>query len=454
MKHKLAFLLPFLIATIIFEPVAASSSGADGLDISVKNKIDSLLASFPQDGAGGVVAFVENGKLIYSGSYGLAQVEWAVPNSMDACFRIGSVTKTFTALAVLQLAEAGKLSLDDKAVKWFPDVEMDGRITLAHLLSHTSGVVSGKSEPEFDPGEKMNYSNYGYIMLGNLIEKVSGKTYEQYLHDHIFSPLGMKQTGYDHFRTVIPGRVAGYEMLNGKTVNIGFTNIEGAGGAGALYSSAADLVRFAQELSQNRVLPAQLLAESMQPFTLNNGSASTYGKGWMTRNYRGWTEASHGGDIDGFNCYFAHFPDKQITVIVLQNMKMQMNTDWANGGRLAHRLVDLAWGVELDPVAPVVQTVTLPLEALQRLEGTYAFENAPAEMIAAMGASIVFFVEDGQLMVRDKTGAARLQAVGESEFVLPGIDIRIKFQAGNGTRPAGLNLVLMSVRELYAKRVE
>jgi CubicO group peptidase (beta-lactamase class C family) len=454
MKHKPAFLLTLLFATIIFAPAAVSAERVKSPDSSVKSRIDSLLASFPQDGAGGIVAVVEKGELLYEGSYGFAHAEWRIPNSMDACFRIGSVTKTFTALAVLQLAETGKLSLDDKATKWFPDVDMDGRITLAHLLSHTSGLLSGTSKPEFVPGEKMNYSNYAYILLGKLIEKVSGSTYEQYLHDHIFYPLGMQQTGYDHYRDIIPNRAAGYEMLNGKMVNLGFTDIEGAGGAGALYSSGADMVRFAQELSQNRVLPAQLMAASMKPFTLNNGDASSYGMGWMTRTYRGWREVSHGGDIDGFNCYFAHFPDRQITVMVLQNMKMQMNTDWANGGRLVHRLVDLIWDGEFAPSAPLLPTVTIPVEVLQWLTGTYAFENAPAEMIAAMGASISFFVEDGHLMVRDKTGTARLKALSESEFVLPGIDIRIKFQAGNGIHPPGLNLVLLSVRDLYAKRVE
>ncbi len=454
MKQKLTLLVSLLFATTLFVPAAFSHEGVKKLDLSVKSRIDSLLASFPQDGAGGVVAVVDQGELIYSGSYGFAQVEWAIPNSMDGCYRIGSLTKTFTALAVLQLADSGKLSLNDKASKWFPDVQMDERITLAHLLSHTSGLVPDTSEPEFVPGEKMNYSNYGYILLGRLIEKVSGSTFEQYLHDHIFSPLEMHHSGYDHYREIIPKRAAGYEMLNGQIVNTGITDIEGAGGAGGLYSSAADLVRFARELSQNQVLPSQLVATSMQPFTLNDGSTSSYGLGCMTRSYRGWREASHGGDIDGFNCYFAHFPDRQITVVVLQNMKMQMNSDWSNGSRLAHRLVDMIWDGELEPRAPVLPTVIITEEDLQRFAGIYAFENAPGEMIAAMGASISFFVEKGQLMVRDKTGAARLEPVGESEFVMPGIDIRVKFHADNDNKPTGLNLVLLSVRDLYARRVE
>lgn len=418
------------------------------------HRIDSLLASFPQDGAGGVVAVVEKGEVIYTGTYGHAQVEWSVPASADAVYRIGSVTKTFTALAVLQLADAGKLSIDDKLVKWFPGIPADERITVAHLLSHTSGIIDGRAEPEFVPGERMNYSNYGYQLLGQLVEKASGSTYDAYLREHIFAPLGMHNTGADRYRTIVPRRAAGYERLNGDLVNLGHTDIEGAGGAGMLYSSADDLIRFAQELTQNRVLHEALLSSSMQPFTLNGGEPSSYGLGWMTRTWRGWREASHGGDIDGFNCYFAHFPDRQLTVIALLNMKMQMNTDYANGGRLVHQVIGLAWENELEPDPMAVAAVTLSEEKLQRLAGTYAFENAPGEMIGAMGPSISFYVENGKLMVRDKTGAAPMDAVSEWEFVLPGIDIRVKFHQDDGPHPKGLNLVLLKVRDIYASRVD
>jgi D-alanyl-D-alanine carboxypeptidase len=463
MKQNPAFLLYFLIALIICVPAAAftSTDGDSGtnvicveLDKPFKNRIDSLLASFPQDGPGGVVAVVENGEVIYTGSYGYAQVEWSIPNSMDACYRIGSVTKTFTALAVLQLAETGKLSLDDKAAKWFPDIPFDGRITLAHLLSHTSGLIWGTSEPEFVPGEKMNYSNYGYILLGQLIEKASGSTFEQYLKEHIFLPLGMHQSGYDHNHNIIPRRAAGYEKMGGVTVNTAEVDMEGAGGAGGLYSSPADMVKFAQSLKGHPVLPASLINKSIKPFTLNGGEPGPYGLGWMTRSHRGWREAAHGGDIDGFNCFFGHYPGAGRTVIVMQNMKMQMNSEWANGSRLAHRVLDIIWGSELESDSLFVATLNLSDEKLQRLAGTYAFENAPGEMIAAMGESIDIFVENGKLMVRDKTGKTMLEAVSESEFVLPGIDIRVKFHESNDPHPSGLNLVLLSVRDLYARRLK
>lgn len=144
------------------------------------------------------------------------------------------------------------------------------------------------------------------------MEKASGTTWEHYLNDNIFKPLGMHRTGVEHYRSLLPQRAAGYEMLNGETVNIAGVDIVGAGAAGALYSSADDLVLFATELTQIRVLPASLVDASMQPFTLNNGNSSTYGMGWMTGDYRGWREAAHGGDIDGFNCFLPISPKKAV----------------------------------------------------------------------------------------------------------------------------------------------
>jgi D-alanyl-D-alanine carboxypeptidase len=449
-----SILLPALLTALLFSKTAFALHPHSGRGNDFPSqRIDSLLASFPQDGPGGVVAVVENGRVLYIGAYGYAQVEWQMPASTKACYRIGSLTKSFTALAVLKLAEAGKLNLDDKIYNWLPDVEADERITIRHLLSHTSGILPHSAVTEFTPGDRMNYSNYGYLLLGDLVEKASGSTWEHYLTDNIFSPLGMHRTGVEHFRNLLPQRAAGYETLNGQTVNAAWVNIEGAGAAGALYSSASDLVLFATELTQNRVLPASLVEASMQAFTLSNGSSSSYGLGWMTGNYRGWKEAAHGGDIDGFNCFFTHFPDKQLTVLVLQNSKMQMNSDQSNSSRLAHRIVDMAWADELESDPLEIKIVELSDVQLQQLAGTYAFENAPGEMIAAMGPSLTVYVDNGKLMVRDKTGTVQLDAISESEFVLPGIDIRLIFHHNEGPHPSGLNLMMLGVRNLYARRM-
>jgi len=138
---------------------------------------------------------LENNNILYSGSYGYANLEWNIPNARDIKYRIGSLTKTFTALAVLKLEEEKKLSLQDKVKTWLPDLDIDERITISHLLSHTSGIQANKKELEFLPGERMNYSNYGYILLGQVISKCSGMSYEEFIREDIFNPLKMNDSG-------------------------------------------------------------------------------------------------------------------------------------------------------------------------------------------------------------------------------------------------------------------
>lgn len=413
---------------------------------------DSLLAGFKQDGPGGAVAVIDNNKIIFTGTYGLANLEWNIPNDTNVCYRIASLTKTFTALAVLQLAENGKLGLQDKIQNWFPELETDPGITVAHVLSHTSGIQPGTAITEFVPGEKMNYSNYGYQLLGKLVAKASGVSYDQYLQEQIFRPLEMYHSGYDHNLNILPRRASGYQMSDGMPLNIMDTDMEGAGGAGGLYSTVNDLALFAKALNGNGVLPESVVDAAFHPFKLNNGEPGPYGFGWMIDNYRGWQQVGHGGDIDGFNCFFAHFPEKNRTVIVLQNCKMQMNADEFNGSRLAHRLVDLFWENELAPDQSDLKEIFVPEEKLQLLAGTYFFENAPDEMITAMGPTLEITVENGKLVARDKNGTAPLVAVSEKEFAVKGIDIKVKFIPGETEKPEGLNLLIMNVRDLFARR--
>lgn len=419
---------------------------------TAKHRADSLLAGFKQDGPGGAVAVIDNNEIVFTGAYGLANLEWNIPNNTNVCYRIASLTKTFTALAVLHLAENWKLGLQDKIQHWFPELETDPGITVAHVLSHTSGIRQGTAITEFVPGEKMNYSNYGYQLLGELVAKASGITYDQYLQKQIFRPLGMYQSGYDHNLNILPRRASGYLMSDGMPLNILDTDTNGAGGAGGLYSSVNDLALFAKALNGTGELPKSFFDAAFQPFKLNNGEPASYGFGWMIDNYRGWKQVGHGGDIDGFNCFFAHFPEKNRTVIVLQNCKIQMNSDEFNGSRLAHRLAGLFWENELAPDPMNLKEIFVAEEKLQLLAGTYVFENAAQEMIDAMGPTLEITVENGKLVAREKNGKTPLVAVSEYEFTVKGIDIKVKFIPGETEKPEGLNLLFMNVRDLYACR--
>jgi hypothetical protein len=214
------------------------------------------------------------------------------------------------------------------------------------------------------------------------------------------------------------------------------------------------LLIFEKSLTGNSAIKKSILDNAFTPFTLNNGQKSSYGYGFMLRNYRGWREVSHGGDIEGFNCYFAHFPDKQKTIFVLQNMKMNMGAPWSEAGRLVDLLVDLIWGKELQPSQQTITGVTVPVEKLQNLAGTYEFVDAPNEMIAAMGNKITVTVEDGKLFLQNKNNKASVIPLSDTEYAAPDVDIKIRFsldEKGNGN---GLTYILMKIREIKAKRIK
>jgi CubicO group peptidase (beta-lactamase class C family) len=445
--------LSFKIMTVLFSILITSVNLAPNLQAQtkVKQELDSLLSSFPQSGPGGVVVVLDQSKIIYSGTYGFANVEWNIPNALDVKYRIGSITKTFTAMAILQLAEKRKLSLDDKVIKWLPEINSDDRVTIKYLLSNTSGIQAGKKELEFNPGERLNYSNYGYMLLGQIIAKVSGISYEQYLKENVFAPLGMSNSGYDHNKDILQKRASGYRITQSGFINAAYSDMEHPGAAGGLYSTVQDMITFEKSLNGNSMFPKSFFESAYKPFVLNNGNVSNYGFGWLATNFRGWRETSAGGDIEGFNSFFAHFPDKNRTVIVIQNITMQIGADWSGGGRLAHHIIDMLWSNELQPVSKVI---TLPMEKLQLLTGIYEFKNAPEEMISAMGPNLTITAENGILYVQDKNNHIPVAALSSQDFIVPNMDISVKFVIGSDNRASDLTINFMGLRELYATRTK
>ncbi len=228
--------LPAVFA--LFLCSARGSASVEGAErMGEEQQVDALFAVIAgQDAPGASVLVLRYGKTLLEKGYGYANLEHRVPNTPETKFRLGSVTKSFTALAILQLSDAGKLRLDDPIGKYLADAPHGDQITVRHLLTHTSGVRSAASDLlEFTPGERINYSNTGYRLLGKIVEAVSGTSWEDYLQAHVFAPAGMRDTGCDHAARLLPHRSAGY-FFDGKS---GYVNAppedisQTAGAAGA-----------------------------------------------------------------------------------------------------------------------------------------------------------------------------------------------------------------------------
>jgi len=293
----------------------------------------------------GSALVAENGKVIYNGGFGLANVEWGIPNTPDTKFRLGSITKQFTATVILQLVEQGKIKLDGKLSDYLPEYRKDtgDKVTIHHLLTHTSGIPSYTNQPgflenvsrnpykvdefvkkyasgdlEFEPGSKYSYNNSGYFLLGAIIERVTGKPYEQVLKQNIFDPVGMKNTGYDHHNTIILKRASGYTKTPVLS-NAAFLDMSIPYAAGSLYSTVEDLYLWDQALYTDKLLSAASKELMYKPFLQN------YAYGWVVRNAsfkqnnNDIQMIAHNGGINGFTTTIVRFPKEKNLIVMLDN---------------------------------------------------------------------------------------------------------------------------------------
>jgi D-alanyl-D-alanine carboxypeptidase len=352
-------------------PYARSQTAQSNL-----SSIDDYLQSAMQKNhvPGISVAVVHDGKVVMARGYGLANVELSVPATENTVYQIASVTKTFTATAINMLVDEDKLKLDDKIVARLPDLPAAWKeVTVRQLLSHTSGIKSytsvkdfhktarkdydrreiidlvAKDPLEFAPGEKWNYSNTGYFLLGLLIEKVTGKSFGDFLADRIFKPLEMTHTRVNDLQTVIPNRAQGYTW-NGKELRNGeYVSPTQPFAAGMLVSTVSDLVKWDAALDSERLLKKSSLERMWTPAALAKGEPAKYGFGWEIGTVNGHRRLSHGGGIPGFTSQLARFVDDKLTVIVLSN------SDQCNAGALAQgiarRIVPTLTDKPLEPIA-------------------------------------------------------------------------------------------------------
>ncbi len=294
----------------------------------------------------GSALVAENGKVIYKGGFGMANMEWGIPNAVDTKFRLGSITKQFTSMLTLQLVEQGKLKLDGKISDYLPDYRADvgQKVTIHHLLTHTSGIPSYTGQPgffenvsrnpykvtdfikkytsgdlEFEPGSKYSYNNSGYFLLGAIIERVTGKPYEQVLKEKILDPVGMKNTGYDWHDPLIQKRASGYTKTPDGYTNAAYLDMSIPYAAGSMYSTVEDLYLWDQALYTDKLLSAQSKELMFKPFL------EKYAYGWIVteasfkQNDQPVQVISHGGGINGFATIIARFPKEKKLIVILDN---------------------------------------------------------------------------------------------------------------------------------------
>jgi len=448
-KLSLTFLCLILFISVPSLTAAQSALASD--ENLVKSIDETLTQTYKPNEPGASVIVVKDGKLVFRKGYGMANLELGVPVEPDMVFRLGSVTKQFTAVAILMLAEQGKLSLDDDITKFLPDYPAKTqRITVERLLTHTSGIKSYTSLPEwlamwrkdtelneliglfkdkpadFAPGERWSYNNSAYVLLGAIIEKASGQSYQDFIEKNIFQRLGMTHSFYDDTARVIPRRVNGYSKSKDGYNNAPYLSMTQPHAAGALVSSVDDLALWDAALYTDKLVKQETLKRAWTPAKLASGKLTHYGFGWALNSYQGHTMIEHGGGINGFSTYALRMPDDRVFVAVLTNK----DSGGPGPGRVVLKIAALAVGKPYkDPTAIKLAPSVLDNyvgvyqlnekeEALIRREGEKLFVNFPGAGKTEISPSSEpeFFINDS----RSRLSFTRNSAGLVTGFVLSG----------------------------------
>jgi CubicO group peptidase (beta-lactamase class C family) len=402
-------------------------------------RMQQIIASYVDDKTFmGTILVVKDNKTLIDQGYGSADLEWNIPNSPTTRLRLGSLTKQFTAASILLLQERGKLNIDDPISKYMPDAPAAwSKITIYNVLTHTSGIPNFTGFPDyhasewkdttpaelvarfrdkpldFEPGTKFNYSNSGYILLGSLLEKISGQTYRDFLQQNIFTPLDMKDTGIDSNAAILPQRAQGYRRTPHGIEHDGYISMTIPFSAGALYSTTGDLLKWEQALFGGKVLKPESLTKMTTPYKNN------YAFGLSARTVDDHKLITHNGGIEGFNTSLNYYPDDKLTVIVLGNL---------TGGapdQIASSLGKVALGQSVT-LTSERKEIMLPAATLPDFAGTYRVADLDADLIIA--------VNGPRLSAKlGKQNPVDIFAESENHFFLKIADAQIEFSRDPAT---------------------
>ena len=440
------------LVLLLLSPLALPAQDIDA------TRVDHIVQSFVTSNQFmGSVLVARSGQVLVDKGYGYADLERQVPDTPETKFRLGSMSKQFTAAAILLLEERGELSTDDLVKKYMPDAPAAwNKITIYNLLTHTSGIPNFTAFPDyrskeatpttpaqlvarfrdkaldFQPGENWSYSNSGYVLLGYLLEKISGQTYQEFIQENFFKPLQMNDSGYDSSATVIPRHATGYAPGPSGPVKAGYIDMSVPFSAGALYSTTHDLLRWEEALYGGKVLSPAALKKMTTPYKQN------YACGLMVQTVQGHTVYEHGGAIEGFNTYMAYYPDEKLALIALSNLSGNAPTS------IVQQLGEVANGSK-DPLPSERKEMPVAADILARYVGVYAL---------APNFNMNITLVDGQL-VSQATGQGKVPLFAESEtmFFTKVVDAEIEFPKDE-KGPASQLTLHQNGRDIIGKRLD
>lgn len=440
-KH---FITLVLLCLFVFQSASAQNATAPSARHITARVDEYMKAAVEVERFSGSILVARDGQAIVSKGYGLANVELDVRNAPNTVFRLASITKQFTATAIMMLQERGKLNVNDPFCKYLTDCPAAWQpITIRQLLTMTSGIpgvtamelgplrglpvpwdqwlAAMKQKPlEFTPGDNFKYANPGYTLLGFIIERQSGKSYGEFLHDNIFAPLGMKQTGYEDPRRIIKHRATGYRQLPGDPVtNVPYAEMIGLYAAGGLYSTTEDLLLWDKALYTDRLLSRRSRDEMFTPVKeMLPGKGYAYG--WWSSTKFDRQEIAHGGNLAGFITYIARFPSERVTVIVLSN------NGRGSSGKISNVLSAIVFGAPYE-IPRERKAVHVASSVLDRYVGEYRIQLPLTNFTIAN--------EHGKLMaLRDAEPKVEMFAESETNFFLKTADVQFTFvRDTNGT---------------------
>ncbi len=437
----------FFLLTTSFLFLITLCSAQKSIDkVKLAAEFDKILSTqFKSDGPGCAALVAYKGEIIYKKAFGLANIENTVPMNADMIFRIGSITKQFTAIAILRLLEQGKLDLQDELTKYIPDYPVNGKkITIEHLLTHTSGIKSYtgmeefnaaiqgkdmkvdeliaffKNQPmDFDPGTNWKYNNSGYVLLGAILEKITGKPYGEYIEETIFKPLGMKNSLYGSNSKIIPNRASGYDPAKAGIQNASYLSMTLPYAAGSLMSSVEDLYKWNRALRSNQMVKRETLEKAFTGYKLQTGRNTHYGYGWSVGDIGNHRVIEHSGGIPGYLSDALYAPEDDIFIAVLSNCTCNPPDG------LLQKMTASVLGVSQDYKAFAVDSTIL-----KQYTGIFESENGDSRVITS---------EANQLFSQRKGGPRfKISAYEKDKFFFETSSSLIRFVKDGSGKLTGL----------------